>query len=648
MTPRTLASFACLALFAGCGGAPSKLGPWPHIATAVGPDATIEERISALLDRMTLEEKVGQMVQAEIQSVTPDEVRTYHLGSVLNGGGSFPDSAKGATAADWVALADAFYDASMDSTGGRVAIPVIWGIDAVHGNNNVRGATLFPHNIALGATRDPDLIQRIGEITALEVLAIGLDWTFAPTLAVVRDDRWGRTYEGYSEDPEIVREFAGRMITGLQGTVRTTDFLGATHVVATAKHFLGDGGTDGGVDRGDNLSTEQELVDIHAQGYFAALEAGVQTVMASFNSWQGEKMHANHYLLTEVLKGQLGFDGFLIGDWNGHGLVPGCSDESCPQAINAGIDMIMVPQAWQAFLANTIQAVRDSQIPESRIDDAVRRILRVKMRAGLFRDGRPSSRPYAGGAALIGAADHREVARRAVRESMVLLKNRDGLLPLPRNLHVLVAGDGADDVSAQAGGWSVTWQGTENTNADFPGATTIYAGIRDVVAAGGGRATLRVDGMFTERPDVAIVVFGEPPYAEMMGDLESVSFSATQPEPLALLRRLRDQDIPVVSVFLSGRPRWVNPELNASTAFVAAWLPGTEGRGVADVLFRDPGGNVSYDFTGKLSFSWPRDPDQATVNRNDPDYNPLFPYGFGLGVTDADTLPDDLPESPGS
>jgi beta-glucosidase len=617
---------------------------WPRVAGSVTVDAALEEQVESLLSRMTLEQKVGQMVQAEIQNVTPADVRDHHLGSVLNGGGSYPNLSRASSVADWVALADSFYDASMDTSEGGLAIPVIWGTDAVHGHNNVRGATLFPHNIGLGAAGDPDLIQSIGEVTATVVAATGIDWDFAPTLAVVRDDRWGRTYEGYSEDPEIVRLYAGRMITGLQGSAGSAEFLGPSHVVATAKHFLGDGGTDQGVDQGDNLSTERQLLDIHAQGYLSALESGVQTVMASFNSWRGAKVHGSRYLLTEALKDRLGFDGFVIGDWNGHAQVPGCSNESCPQAINAGVDMIMVPEDWKALLSNTIAQVRAGEIEESRIDDAVRRILRVKVRAGLFTKGRPSSRPLASDASLVGAADHRSLARRAVRESLVLLKNAGGLLPLSRDLSVLVTGDGADDIAKQSGGWSVTWQGTETANEDFPGATSIFAGIRETVTASGGSATLSVDGSFEARPDVAIVVFGENPYAEFEGDLPSLSFSARHPEGLELLRRLKQQDIPVVSVFLSGRPLWVNPELNASAAFVAAWLPGTEGGGIADVLFRDAEGQVNFDFSGRLSYSWPMHPSHTDLNRNDADYEPLFAYGFGLTYGVADTLSDDLPE----
>ena len=642
----TLVALACV-LGCGDGGAPISQDDgvdWPPITSNVAVDPAVEQQIESVLSQMTLEQKVGQMIQAEIQNVTPSDVRQYHLGSILNGGGSYPDTSKGSSVLDWVALADSFYDASMDTSQGGLAIPVIWGTDAVHGHNNVRGATLFPHNIGLGAARDPELIRRIGEVTALEIATTGIDWNFAPTLAVVRDDRWGRTYEGYSEDPEIVSQYAGPMITGLQGGAGSTDFLSSSRVIATAKHYMGDGGTDGGVDQGDNLSTEQELMDIHAQGYFPALESGVQTVMASFNSWRGGKVHGNRYLLTDVLKGRLGFDGFVVGDWNGHAQVPGCSNESCPEAINAGVDMIMVPVDWKALLENTIAQARADEIEESRIDDAVRRILRVKVRAGLFTKGRPSSRPHAGDPSLVGAPNHRSLGRQAVRQSLVLLKNAGGLLPLSRNVSVLVAGDGADNISKQSGGWSVTWQGTENANEDFPGSTSIFAGIREAVTAGGGSATLSRDGSVDERPDVAIVVFGEDPYAEYEGDLQSFSFSAAHHESLELLHRLRLQDVPVVSVFLSGRPLWVNPELNASTAFVAAWLPGTEGGGIADVLFRDEEGQVNFDFSGVLSYSWPMRPSQVRLNRNDADYEPLFPYGFGLTYGIEDTLPNDLPE----
>jgi beta-glucosidase len=579
---------------------------------------------------MKLEHKIGQMVQPDIRSVTPEQVRTFRLGSVLNGGGAWPGNKKHSSLSDWVALADRYYDASMDTSTGAPAIPILWGTDAVHGHNNVVGATLFPHNIGLGAMHDPDLMERIGEVTAIEVAASGIDWTFAPTVAVVRDDRWGRTYESYSEDPEIVKAYAGRIVRGLQGAPGQPTFLDGNRILATAKHFIGDGGTKNGVDRGDTQVSEQELLDIHGQGYISALNAGAQTVMASYSSWQGLKMHGQHYLLTDVLRTQVGFDGLVVSDWDGVDEVQGCSRDKCAQAINAGIDLIMVPDQWQSFIANTLASVRSGDITEARIDEAVRRILRVKLRAGLFDKGRPSSRPLANRKELIGAPEHRAVARQAVRESLVLLKNNDALLPLRRNQRVLVAGAGADDISRQAGGWSVTWQGTDNANADYPGATSIFAGIEAAVRESGGTAVLSKDGSFGSRPDVAIVVFGEDPYAEWFGNVKTLDYQGPVGSDERLLRKLKQAGIPVVAVLLTGRPLWINPELDAADAFVVAWLPGSEGAGVADVLLRNNAGAVNYDFVGKLSFSWPHAPDQFAVNRGDSHYEPQFPYGFGL------------------
>jgi beta-glucosidase len=554
------------------------------------------------------------------------------LGSVLNGGGGWPGNKKSSTPADWLALADAFWEASMDTSEGGVAIPVIWGLDAVHGHGNVIGATLFPHNVGLGAANDPDLLREIGRVTAREVAVTGQDWDFGPTIAVARDDRWGRTYESYSEDPEIVSAYAAAMVEGLQGAVGSDVFLDGEHLLACSKHYLGDGGTDGGNDQGDNLASEAELRDIHGAGYVAALEAGVQTVMASFSSWQGIKIHGHKGLLTDVLKGRMGFDGFVVGDWNAHGQVPGCSNESCAAAFNAGVDMFMVPQDWKALYENTLAQVKAGEISAERLDDAVRRILRVKKRAGLFERGKPSSRRLGGRAELIGSAEHRAVARRAVRQSLVLLKNNGGVLPLAPGANVLVAGNGADNIGKQTGGWTITWQGTGNSNDEFPGATSIWAGIRQVVVEAGGRAVLSQDGSYEEKPDVAIVVFGEEPCAEFQGDWDTVDYAPG--DSLELLGKLGEAGIPAVSVFISGRPLWVNPELNASDAFVAAWLPGTEGGGVADLLFAAADGAVRHNFSGKLSFSWPKTPMQAVLNRGAEDYDPLFAYGYGLTYDD--------------
>ncbi|TLM73976.1 glycoside hydrolase family 3 protein [Microbulbifer harenosus] len=608
---------------------------WPQLTSGIARDPAVEARIDTLLAKMSIEEKVGQMIQVEIRSATPEDVKQYHIGSILNGGGSFPNNNKHASVAEWVALADAYYHASVDTSDGGVAIPMIWGTDAVHGHNNVIGATLFPHNIALGAAHNPELMRKIGAATAAEVRATGIDWVFAPTLAVVRDDRWGRTYESYSEDPELVRAYGGEMVGGMQGNPDAEDLLQAKHVIATAKHYLADGGTLNGIDRGDAVISEEELVRLHAQGYFSAIEAGVQTVMASFSSWNGEKMHGHKYLMTDVLKDRLGFDGFIVGDWAGHQFVNGCSNVSCPQSINAGLDMFMAPDpSWKELYKNTVAQAKSGEIPAERLDDAVRRILRVKIRAGLFEAGAPSERAFAADESLIGAPEHRAVARQAVRESLVLLKNNGNLLPLVRNQRVLVAGDGADNIGKQAGGWSITWQGTGNQNSDFPGATSVYGGIAEVVEAAGGTAELSVDGSFEQKPDVAIVVFGEDPYAEMQGDVSNLDYKGDA--DLALLQKLRAQDIPVVALFITGRPLWVNPEINASDAFVAIWQPGSEGAGVADVIFRNAEGEVNHDFKGKLTFSWPNDA-QPTV-RNPGENEALAQFNFGYGLTYGDTV----------
>jgi beta-glucosidase len=613
---------------------------WPRARSAQASDPALEARITTLLAAMTLEQKVGQLIEADIGTITPEDLRHYPLGSILNGGNSSPDNDELASAGKWLALADRFYDASMDPAHGPVQIPVLWGTDAVHGDNKIVGATVFPHNIGLGAARDPELVRRIAASTAREVRSTGLDWTFGPTLAVVRDVRWGRSYESYSERPEIIGQYAAAMVTGLQGKAGTRHFLDASHVIATAKHFLGDGGT-GGKDQGNNVSSEAELRDIHGAGYPPAISAGVQAVMASFSSWQGVKMSGNESLLTGVLKERMGFDGLVVGDWNGHAQVPGCSRFSCAAAINAGIDMLMAPDSWKELYRNTLEQVRSGQIPEARLADAVRRVLRVKLRAHLMEEGRPSSRPLAGHFELLGAPEHRAVARQAVRESLVLLKNRNHLLPLSPHANILVAGDGADNIPKQCGGWTITWQGTGTSNKNFPHGESIYAGIKETVAAAGGSAQLSLSGEFRERPDVAIVVFGENPYAEFQGDRATLEYNTGEKSDLALLKRLHGQGVPVVAVFLSGRPLWVNSELNVADAFVAAWLPGSEGGGVADVLFRTQAGAVRHDFHGKLSFSWPASPRPA------PGDAPLFAYGYGLRYADDGNLRE-LPEEFGA
>lgn len=620
--------------------------PWPQVTWPLAADPALEKRITDLMAGMTVEEKVGQLVQGDIASLTPDDVRRYRLGSILAGGNSDPGGRYDASPAEWLALADAFYDASMDTSKGGKAIPLLFGIDAVHGQSNIIGATLFPHNIGLGATRNPELLRKIGDITALETRVTGMEWTFAPTVAVPQDDRWGRSYEGYSESPEVVASYAGAMVEGLQGRVGTPEFLDGRHVIASVKHFLGDGGTTDGKDQGDTRISEPDLVRIHAAGYPPAIAAGAQTAMASFNSVNGEKMHGHRHYLTDVLKGRMNFGGFVVGDWNGHGQVKGCTTTDCPATINAGLDMAMASDSWKGFYETTLAAVKDGRITPQRLDDAVRRILRVKFRLGLFEAGRPSTRAVGGQFALIGAPAHRAVARQAVRESLVLLKNQNGVLPLSPKQRILVAGDGANDVGKQAGGWTLNWQGTGTTRKDFPNADSIYEGIARQARAAGGEAVLAVDGRYAVKPDVAVVVFGEDPYAEFQGDRPTLAYKPGNETDLALLKRLKADGIPVVAVFLSGRPLWVNREINAADAFVAAWLPGSEGAGIADVLLRGSDGRVQHDFKGKLSFSWPRTATQYANNVGQKDYDPLFAFGFGLTYADNGDLAA-LPEASG-
>ncbi|HYH97651.1 exo 1,3/1,4-beta-D-glucan glucohydrolase [Hyalangium sp.] len=620
---------------------------WPRIESAIPKDEALEAKVEALLQDLTLEEKVGQMIQVEIPNVTPEEIKQYHLGAVLNGGGSWPGGKKDAPVQDWVARADELWEASMDPANAH-RIPIMWGTDAVHGHNNVRGATMFPHNIGLGAANDPDLIRRISEVTAREVSRTGIDWAFGPTLAVVRDDRWGRTYEGYSEDPAIVEAYAGKAVEGLQGLL-AKDASAHEKVVATAKHFLGDGGTTRGKDQGVTALSERQLRELHGRGYFTALKEGAQTVMASYSSWQntdqGEnakayKLHGSSYLLTDVLKTKMGFDGFVISDWNGHGQVnrsnsdspTDCTNSNCPQAINAGIDMVMVPYRddWKALITNTIASVKSGEIPEARINDAVRRILRVKYRSGLFDKPKPSLRTAS---RELGTAEHRAVAREAVRKSLVLLKNNGSTLPLARAAKVLVAGKSADSLQNQTGGWSLTWQGTGNANADFGGGTTVWQAIQKISPT----ATLDTspDGALGDASyDAAIVVIGETPYAEGQGDIgntKTLELAKLRPEDLTLINGLKARGVKkIVTVLFSGRPLYANKELNRSDAFVAAWLPGTEGDGVAEVLFRKEDGSVHFDFTGKLSYSWPKAACQTSLNRGDASYDPLYAYGYGM------------------
>ena len=633
---RMTAAWTALCLLSACATTSAQpeagLAAAPATATAAAASSTaIEARIDSIIAGMSVEQKVGQIIMPDISAITPDDVRTYGFGSILNGGNSGPGGNERAPAAEWLALADAYWDASTaPRADGRMPIPALWATDAVHGHSNVVGATLFPHNVGLGATGNADLVRQIGQATAAEIAVTGIDWTFAPTIAVARDDRWGRTYESYSEDPELVSRLGAAMVEGLQGQRDSSQFLGPAHVLSTAKHFFGDGGT-AGRDQGDTVGDEAALIALHASPYPPALQAGAQTVMASFSSINGAKMHGSRLFLTDLLRGQMGFDGLVVGDWNGHGQLPGCTNSNCPQALLAGLDIYMVPEDWRGLHATLMTQMGDGTIPMARLDEAVRRILRVKLRMGLFERGRPSSRALARQPQLLGSSEHRAIARQAVRESLVLLNNRGGLLPLDPRATILVTGDGADDIATQSGGWTISWQGGGDlTNADFPGAQSIYAGIAEHVSAAGGQAILSLDGSFSSRPDVAVVVFGERPYAEFSGDISGLQFA--DEAPLALMRRLKADGIPVVAVFLSGRPMWVNRELNVADAFVAAWLPGSEGGGVADMLIRGADGRPRHDFRGRLPLSWPVSCQQFDNNAGSPGYAPLFPLGYGLSL----------------
>ncbi|MES2934191.1 MAG: glycoside hydrolase family 3 N-terminal domain-containing protein [Pseudomonadota bacterium] len=628
-----------------------KLKDWPSLTSAIKLDPEIEAKVAAKLKTMSLEEKVGQMTQAEIGDISPEQAKKYNVGSVLNGGGSNPGGGMGRPVADWVAAADQFWQASKESTSG---IPLIWGSDAVHGHGNIKGAVLFPHNIGLGAARDPALMKRIGQVTALEVARTGLDWTFGPTLAVARDVRWGRAYESYSEDPMIVQAYAGPAVEGLQGML-ALDPKANERVIATAKHFLADGGTtyggvEGNIDRGVTVASELDLINIHARGYFTALQAGAQTVMVSFSEVRDPKatkpiaMHANYHLLTEVLKHKMGFDGFTISDWNAIALVrtsnsaaaKDCSDTDCPEAINAGIDMMMVAGKgkWLDFIKNTVAEVKSGQIKQERIDDAVTRILRVKYRAGMFDKARPAERVKS--LPDVGNEAHRALAREAVRKSLVLLKNNDKALPLAPSAKILVVGRAADTMRFQAGGWSINWQGDVG-NEQFPGATSLWQAVKAVAPnakydANGNSADASIDA--------AIVVMAEKPYAEWFGDVgkrETLARGKRDDESgdLELLDKLKKKGVKkIITVVYSGRPLYMNKELNRSDAFVAAWLPGSEGGGITDLLFSKDDGSVAHDFSGTLSFAWPNDPCQVRNDSGATTKN-LFALGYGQSYAKA-------------
>jgi len=612
-----------------------KNGIWDSIKP-LPLDPVIESKIDEILPKLTLEQKVGQVIQGDSGSLTPEDVKKYRLGSVLSGGNSAPGPLPYADTKSWLEMADKYYNASIDTTGVEIAIPIIWGIDAVHGHTNLKGAIVFPHNVGLGAMNNPNLIEKIAAVTAHELTVSGHDWTFAPTLALPQDLRWGRSYEGFSENPDIVKSYADRVVIGLQGQFGKEDFMGDGKVISSAKHFLADGATENGVDQGDAKISEEELAKVHAAGYYSAIPAGVQTVMASFSSWQGRKLHGDKELLTDILKGKMGFNGFVVGDWNGHGQVPGCNNTDCAQSLNAGLDMYMAPDSWKGLYESTLKHVKEGTIPMERLDDAVRRILRVKMASGIFDKGAPSTRANAGNENLLGLPKHRAIARQAVRESMVLLKNNNQVLPIDASKTILVIGDGAENITKASGGWTLSWQGTGHSNDEFPNGESILSGIQEAVHKAGGKVLFSANGNTTLKADVVIAIYGEDPYAEFQGDRKNLDFTPNGFD-VTKLASFKEKGIPVVSVFLSGRPMWTNPEINNSDAFVAAWLPGSEGGGISDLLFQqDP----SFNFTGRLPFSWPS---SAVVSNTQ---KPLFDLGYGLNYN-SKTIVGSLPEISG-
>lgn len=592
------------------------------------PEAAIQDRVEDLLVRMTLAEKIGQMTLVEKNSIKDKDITDKFIGGLLSGGGGYPSRN---TPEGWSEMVNGFQEYALRT---RLGISLIYGVDAVHGHGNLRGATIFPHNIGLGATRDPDLVERIGRTTAVEIAATGIYWNFAPVVAVPQDIRWGRTYEGYSENTELVSKLGAAYIKGLQNVGSSPNLSAPTTVLATAKHFVGDGGTAWGssdtfimqqfmLDQGVTDVDEATLRAVHLSPYVAAIDTGAMSIMVSFSSWGGMKMHAQKYLLTDVLKGELDFKGFLVADWQGIDQIPGDYYSDIVTSINAGLDMIMVPYDYDAFINGLTEAVNNGDVPLERIDDAVRRILTVKFQLGLF------ERPFADESLLplVRSDEHRELAREAVRKSLVLLKNDNNTLPLVKDTPLIfVAGQGANDIGIQSGGWTIEWQGK---SGDITPGTTILEAIRNTVSENTIVLYNRwgeFNRVTDEVADVGIVVMGEMPYAEGVGDDEDLTLSEGD---IAVIERVREGSKKVVVILISGRPMIVTEHLDQWDVFIAAWLPGTEGQGVADVLFGD------YPFTGKLPYTWPRAMDQIPFDFDHMEPTgpeaPLFPFGYGLG-----------------
>ncbi|MDP4093252.1 MAG: glycoside hydrolase family 3 N-terminal domain-containing protein [Bacillota bacterium] len=583
--------------------------------TSTGSGQTIDQKVSDLLAKMTLDEKVGQMMQPTRDRLPASDIKKYFIGSVLSGGGSHPGNN---TKEDWIQMCTDYQNAAKST---RLGIPIIYGIDAVHGHNTIYGAVVFPQNIGLGAAQDPELMTEIGNVTAQEMITSGVNWDFGPCIAVARDERWGRTYESYSESPDIVSSMCAPFIKALQ----------ANGITACAKHYVADGGAMFGVagnkypiDQGNAVISEDELRKIHLPGYEAAIKAGAKTIMASFSSWNGVKMHENKYLITDVLKGELGFKGFVVSDYEAvHQLKEGNLSNQVIACINSGVDMLMEPNHWKEIIGIIKDAVNSGKISKARLDDAVARILKVKFEMGLFENPLGDQKLAAGD---FGEEKNREVAQKAVRESLVLLKNQKNVLPLKKNAKIFVAGPAANNVGIQCGGWTKTWQGGMDKNGSkWMEGTTILEGFQNMAKENGG--TIITDPNKAKDADVTVLVIGEKPYAEYEGDDSKLDLynGMALPENKKAIDEAKAAGKPIVTILISGRPRIVTNEINSWDAFVAAWLPGTEGAAITDVLYGD------YDFTGKLSFTWPKSVGQLPINvdaMNGKD--PLFPFGFGL------------------
>ena len=605
-----IAIFALVASMMGCG----EKAMQSQTEAQQPSDVQSEDAfIQGLVGNMTLAEKIGQMTQAERKNATPEDVKNYFLGSILNGGGSVPGDN---TVEEWRDMIDAYQNAALST---RLGIPMIYGTDAVHGHNNVKGATIFPHNIGLGAMRNPALMEEIGRITADEVAATGIHWNFAPALCVSRDVRWGRAFECYGEHPEIGVSYSGPYVKGMQASGK---------VIGTAKHWVGDGGPTYGtgdhdyvIDRGDTRVSEQELRDIHIAPYLNAFKEEVGSIMYSYSSYNGIKMHAHDHVNNGILKGELGFSGFVVSDWQAIEEVEGATNrERVVKSINAGLDMAMEPEFWKEYITDLTAAVEAGEVSMERIDDAVTRILKQKYRLGLFTSPLSADR-YPEYQGVLGKQAHRDVARQAVKESQVLLKNNQ-VLPLSKEAKIFVAGSHADNIGFQSGGWTIEWQGG---SGDITPGTTILEGIKHYNA----NVTFNEEGEGAAGHDVAVVVVGEEPYAEGYGDYNEQPCKFCKPltlsaKQLATIEKVKGADIPVLVVLVSGRPLLITEHLDNWDGLLASWLPGTEGTGVADVLFGE------YKPTGKLSVTWPKDLDQVTLNVGDENYAPLFEYGFGL------------------